>query len=124
METDDEVPWFVSDDALFARIKDLHDQRIGSYFLHLAKGNSITLSVRMIAGIKHFPIDNVTTAPGEPSRYRLLKDPNPPVMGDIISLVEYYQTPRHGVPFILVKKFPGAADGLIADNRRFSVSQV
>jgi hypothetical protein len=74
-------------------------QRQGSFVVYGT--GSMTLAVRMQHAVKHFAVERME---GSPPRFRLALDANQPWHLDLVSLVEFYQTPRQSVPFVLVRQ--------------------
>jgi len=77
----------------------LMSQRQGSFVVYGT--GSMTLAVRMQHAVKHFAVERME---GSPPRFRLALDANQPWHLDLVSMVEFYQTPRQGVPFILARQ--------------------
>lgn len=77
----------------------LGSQRLGAFVVY-DKGASY-MAVRTQNSIKHYPIVRMDSIP---PRFRLALDDTQPWHFDIISLVEFYQTPRHNVPFVLSRE--------------------
>jgi len=76
----------------------LTTERVGSFVVY--GRNAATLAVRLSWAVQHYPILRVDTTP---PRFRLEMQGEQPLHSNLIMLVEYYQTPRMGVPFVLVR---------------------
>lgn len=88
--------WNRPDATKDAASKMVLPHRIGAFVVYGKDSN--TMAIKLQHGVQHF---HITRLDSSPPRFRLELDDKQPWHMNLVSLVEYYQTPRDNVKFVL-----------------------